>query len=415
MNTGSNQPLFRKEVLSHRADRLHGHVNMAIPISWQVIGGLFFVIVLAASLFLFLASYSRIETVAGIIAPEGGIAQVVPTRAGTIASLSVEAGQRVSRRAPLAIITTEESLAGGAATSVQILETLAAQEQGLRRQEQQITATAAAERAQLSARISGLEAEVSGLRNRIEIQQGLVKSARDELEAARGIADRGFISKRDIRQREETWLSREQQLSELRQTMAMQKAAIGEARAAMLQIGASSGVQVAALAGQRSDIAQRRTSAEASGAYRLEAPLAGTITALTARVGQAVSPQAPIMAIVPDGSELRAELYVPSNAIGFLEVGQQVALALDAFPYQRFGTTPAQITAIASAPVAQANAEGDATPVYLVTAALTRDRVSAYGNQRAMIAGMTLTARITTEKQSLFEWLFEPLFAVWRR
>ncbi|NCP14637.1 MAG: HlyD family efflux transporter periplasmic adaptor subunit [Sphingomonadales bacterium] len=386
-----------------------------MPVRWQVIGGLFFVIVVIASLFLSLAGYSRIETVGGLIAPEGGIAQIVPTRAGIIANLSVEAGQRVGSRAALAIITTEESLAGGAASSAQILESLNAQEQGLRRQEEQISAAANAERARLEARILGFEAEVSGLRNRIRVQDGLVKSARDELEAARGIAERGFISRRDILQREEVWLGREQQLSLLRQTLAMQQAAIGEASAAMRQTSASSGAQIAALAGQRSDIAQRRTGAAASRAYRLEAPVAGTVTALTARVGQAVSPQAPIMAILPDGSELRAELYVPSNAIGFLEVGQEVALALDAFPYQRFGTTPARVTAIAAAPVVQAGADGNAIPAYLVIAALERNRVSAYGDQRELIAGMTLTARITTERQSLFEWLFEPLFAVRRR
>ena len=121
------------------------------------------------------------------------------------------------------------------------------------------------------------------------------------------------------------------------------------------------------------------------------------------------------MSIVPVGSELRAEIYVPTSAIGFLEVGQDVSLALDAFPYQRFGTMPARITAIASAPIAQATAQGDAMPVYIVTAALERDAVRAYGQEEVLIAGMTLTARITTEEQSLIEWLFEPLFAVGRR
>ncbi len=415
MNAPSNPPLFRKEALKHRADRLHGDVHLAIPVRWQVIGGLFFVIVVAAILFLSLAGYSRIETVGGIIAPEGGIARIVPTRAGIIDQLPVEAGQKVERGAALAVIVTGENLAGGAASSAEILASLTRQEQDLGRQQDQISAAAAAERAQLAARISGLEADVAGLRSRIEIQMGLVESARGELEVAKKIAERGFISRRDILQREEVWLGRQQQLSQLRQTLATQQAAIREAHGAIRQTGASTGAQISALAGQRSDIAQRRTSAEASSAYRLEAPVAGTVTALTARDGQAVSPPAPIMSVVPSGSQLRAELYVPTSAIGFLEVGQEVSLALDAFPYQRFGTMPARITSIASAPVAQADAQGNAVPVYIVTASLEREAVSAYGQEEALIAGMTLTARITTEEQSLLEWLFEPLFAVGRR
>ena len=415
MNAGSNQPLFRKEVLQHRADRLHGDVHLAIPVRWQIICALFFIIVAAALIFLSLASYSRIETVGGVIAPEGGIAQIVPTRAGIVENVSVEAGETVERGAALAVIRTGENLAGGAASSAEILASLTTQEQTLQGQQNQISAAAAAERAQIQARISGLEADVVGLQSRIQVQQGLVESARNELQLAQGIAARGFISRRDILQREETYLGRQQQLSELRQAYAGQQAAIREARAAIRQTSASSGVQIAALASQQSDIAQRRTGAQAANAYRLNAPVAGTVTALTAREGQAVSPQAPIMSVVPLGSKLRGELYVPSSSICFLEVGQEVALALDAFPYQRFGTTPARITSIASAPVVQSDAGGNAMTAYIVTASLERKGVSAYGEQEDLIAGMTLTARITTEKQSLFEWLFEPLFAVGRR
>jgi membrane fusion protein len=47
--------------------------------------------------------------------------------------------------------------------------------------------------------------------------------------------------------------------------------------------------------------------------------------------------------------------------------------------------------------------------------ALDRAAVSAFGRDEPLVSGMTLSARIVTEKQSLLEWLFEPLFAVQRR
>ena len=407
--------LFRREVLEYRTDRLHGDVQLALPVSWQMVGALFFVIVTIAILFLSLASYSRIETVTGVITPEGGIARIVPTRSGTVSDLLVKTGQVVARGESLALVRTDENLVGGAASSAEILKSLEIQEQDLSRQQQQVSAAAMAERAQLTARISGLEAEISGLRSQIGLQEGLVSSARDELERAREIAKRGFISRNDILRREETYLARQQQLSQLRQNLSTQQSAIAETRAAIRQTRAATGAQISALAGQRSDIAQRRTSTEVSGAYRVDAPISGTVTALTAREGQAVSSQSAIMSIVPTNSVLRAELYVSTAAIGFLEIGQEVSIALDAFPYQRFGTLPARITAIASAPVIQTDGQGNSAPVYIVTALLERDRVNAYGDQEELIAGMTLTARITTENQSLMEWLFEPLFAVRRR
>lgn len=407
--------LFRKEALEYRTDKLHGDVQMALPVSWQAVGGLLFLIVASAIIFLSVASYSRIETVTGVIVPEGGVAHIVPTRPGVIQSLSVTQGQLVTSGRQLALIRTGETLAGGANTSAQILASLSRQESDLDLRQERIRAAEAAERLQLSNRIAGLEAEIASLNGQIGVQQGLVETARNELDRARPIAERGFISRQDLLQREETYLVRQQQLGQMQQTLATRRAAISEAQAAMRQTSAANDAQIAALSGERSDILQRRTSAEASDAYSLEAPIAGTVTALTARSGQAVTPQSPIMLIVPSGSELRAELYVPSAAIGFLEAGQEVSLAPDAFPYQRFGTVPGRILDIASAPVIQPDASGVGLPVYIVTVAMEQDSIEAYGNEEELIAGMTLTARITTEKQSLIRWLFEPLFAVRKR
>jgi membrane fusion protein len=50
-----------------------------------------------------------------------------------------------------------------------------------------------------------------------------------------------------------------------------------------------------------------------------------------------------------------------------------------------------------------------------VTVELEQPSVAAYGRREPLVSGMTLTARIVTEKQSLLQWLFEPLFAVQRR
>jgi len=59
--------------------------------------------------------------------------------------------------------------------------------------------------------------------------------------------------------------------------------------------------------------------------------------------------------------------------------------------------------------------EEKAEPVYIVRAKLDRNSVNAFGRDRALLPGMTLSARITTEHRTLLEWLFEPLYAVGRR
>ena len=73
-----------------------GDVAIAVPLAWQSIGYLIFGGVAAAGLFLALASYSRVETVTGVIIPDKGVAAIIPSRAGVIAALAVRDGQIVA-------------------------------------------------------------------------------------------------------------------------------------------------------------------------------------------------------------------------------------------------------------------------------------------------------------------------------
>ena len=177
---------------------------------------------------------------------------------------------------------------------------------------------------------------------------------------------------------------------------------------------AEAAVRSAALAGQQSDIALRSTQARAQDAYQLTAPIDGRVAFVTARIGDNVSAEKPLMLIVPKGSPLRAELAVPSSAIAFLAVGQEVRLAVDAFPYQHFGTVPARIEAIAGAPVTL-KTDGQQQSYYPVIARLERDWVPAYGKRQPLITGMSFSARVVIERRTLLNWLLAPLSAVAQR
>ena len=180
-------------------------------------------------------------------------------------------------------------------------------------------------------------------------------------------------------------------------------------------MAAQSRVQGASLAATRAQVAGQAANAAGARSYVLRAPVAGRVTALTARIGQPANAQVPLMAIVPAGSVLRAELAIPSSAIGFIKPGQAVRLAIDAFPYQRFGTVNGKVLTVSASAISRTGPNGAVFAVYPVTVALDQFGVEAFGRREPLISGMTLTARIVTEQQSLLEWLFEPLYAVRRR
>ncbi|HET9638295.1 MAG TPA: HlyD family efflux transporter periplasmic adaptor subunit [Allosphingosinicella sp.] len=229
------------------------------------------------------------------------------------------------------------------------------------------------------------------------------------------MADRGFISGRDMIVRQEQLLSRRQGLAQLSQSLAARRSSLASAERNAVQIAAEGRGRSASLEATRAELSRR--TAEAAGArfYVLRAPVAGRIAALIGRPGQPVNSSTSLMSLIPARSTFQAELSVPTSAIGFVKKGQVVRLAIDAFPFQRFGTVTGIVVAVAATPISQPGPNDTTKSVYPVTVALDRKAISAFGRQEPLVSGMTLTARIITEKQSLLRWLFEPLFAVGNR
>lgn len=407
--------MFRHELISASRNRLSGDVAIAVPVSWQSVGYLIFGGIVASVLFLSLASYSRIETVAGAIIPDTGVSTIVPTRAGVIAALAVREGQEVAAGAELATIRVEEDGTGVHSPGALVEIAIARQDASLAAQSEAAQASAQAQAAQLAAQRSGLVAEIQQLQSQITSQRALIASAQKDLDRASTIAERGFISGRDLQVREEALLARQQGLAQLEQALATKRAALAESERSAAQVSAQARAQTASLSAARAQVAQQAASTAGARSYVLRAPVAGRVTALTARVGQPASPQGQLMTIVPAGAKLRAELAVPSSAIGFVKQGQSVRLAIDAFPYQRFGTVSGKVQTVATSAVNAQGPNGSIVVVYPVTVALDAASIAAYGRSEPLVSGMTLTARIVTERQSLLEWLFEPLFAVRRR
>jgi membrane fusion protein len=412
---GVRLTMFRSEALNASSGRFTGDVLIAVPTSWQVIGYLLGGSVIVAAIFLSLASYARIETVSGTIVPAAGVVSIIPTRSGVIAVLPIHEGQDVKAGAELASIRAEEDGVGDVTAAARIEAAIARQDASLAIQSDQTAAAAEAQLRQIAAQCEGLASEAAQLQSQIKYQRDLILSAQRDIDHVRPIAERGFISANDLRQREDNLLSRRQGLAQLMQELATKQAAIAEAKRNAVQVASQSRAQSASLAATRAEVAREAVSAASARAYVLRAPIDGRVAALTARVGQPANTQTMLMSILPARSNLRAELAVPSAAIGFVREGMEVRLALDAFPFERFGTVNGRVVTVARNTVNQQSADGTMVSTYPVTVALARSSISAFGRDEPFVSGMRLTARIVTERQSLGAWLFEPLLAVRQR
>lgn len=408
-------PLFRAEALAHRGERLQGGVNLALPIAWHAIGAVLLVMLVVTAAFLATASYPRIETATGTIVADRGVAAIVPAKPGVVETVLVREGEMVGPGTPLVRLRADEVRTGGQSVALGLLDSFRTQERDLAAQSTELAAAAQAEAARVAASLVGLRQEIVALESQAQLQERLVLAAERELNEVRTVAERGFISRRDLQVREDTWLGRRQQGMQIASTLAAKRAAVDEADKALAQAQAQARAQLAGLSASRAEVAQRAMTADAAARFVIASPVAGRVTALTARSGQPANPQNPLMSVVPAGSTIVAELQIPSSAAGFLRAGQGVRLAIDAFPYQQYGSVQGRIATLSEVTVGRPGPNGTTVPVYLATVTLEKPHVQAFGRPQPLMPGMALQARIKTSERSLVGWLFQPLFAVARR
>lgn len=406
------QQLFRAEASERRGDSLQGNVHLALPVSWHLLGLGMLGLLATLAIFLAQGSFARVQVVQGQIEPHSGSLPITPSRPGVISNLKVEEGSVVAAGALLAIIRAEESDPDGGSSSVNVLSALGEQDAYLAEQQRLILAGAESARDRLLAEKRGIAAELIELDAQITAQSQLLQNAVSDLGRVQEVAQRGYVSRRDVAVREDLVTTRKQQHAALLQARAAKSAELFALEKSVAERASQASAEAANIAGSRTSVAQQRLNVSAARGYALIAPMSGTITSLTAKIGQPAQVTEPIMTIVPSTAKMEAKLYVPTRAAGFLRRGQEVRLQIDAFPYATFGTVSGRIERISTSATPRKTNQGNTEPVYQVVATIPQPHVQAFGRVHKLQPDMTLTARIVLERRSLGAWLFEPFFAV---
>ncbi len=151
-----------------------------------------------------------------------------------------------------------------------------------------------------------------------------------------------------------------------------------------------------------------------SSLQRLLSPIDGTVTQLAVHtIGGVVEPAKPIMVIVPKGGALVAEVKLANKDVGFVRVGQAVAVKLEAFPFTRYGTVPGRVEWISADAVEEERSPSAKSLgpglVYTVRVSLKRKTIMRGDEQVSLSPGMSATADIRTGRRSIMSYLLSPI------
>jgi membrane fusion protein len=236
--------------------------------------------------------------------------------------------------------------------------------------------------------------------------------AETELAAAEQLHAQGFMSAAEVQRRQTLVLEQRQALSALQQSVSAKDSELSEARFSLTQLPTVIEQNLQRVRTDLSATEQRMAEIQGRRAYVIRAPTAGRVSTLQATVGQSADPQRLQLELVPEGVPLQAELFVPTRAIGFIEVGQPVRIMYDAFPYQHFGTYGGRVMRVAQTIVTSSDVTGPVAlnaPAYRVTVALDQPHVEANGRTIMLQPDILLSADIILERRSLLDWLLSPL------
>lgn len=276
-----------------------------------------------------------------------------------------------------------------------------------------------AELATIKASIAKLRALIPPLEERVEIRRHLVSKELGSRLIYLSDQQELIGQKQEVMVQESRLVETEAAIANLAQARGR---TIAEYERALLDELAKAEQKAAGLA-QEIIKAEQRTTLQ-----KLTAPVDGVVQQLAVNtIGGVVQPAQVLMAIVPADSQLEIEAMISNRDIGFVEVGQEAAIKVDAFNFTRYGLLKGRVVSVSHDAITrerpqdrqgadkQQGAEAASSEpkgqelVYAVRVSLDRSRIQVEDKTVSLSPGMAVTVEIKTGSRSIISYLLSPL------
>jgi membrane fusion protein len=415
-SSGENS-LFRQEVFAARQEAWLGEIVLCRPLSFAALSIGFAVLAASLLLYLVFGQYTRKIRASGYLVPHAGVVKVTAPQAGIVTRLSVVEGQRVALGETLAVLNSERFTGAGDA-SIEIDKQLQLRSTSLRQERAKLDELHARQRKALGDRLLNLRTELAQVGRALSLQQQRIGLTDQMLARQRELHAAKFVSDLGLQQKEQERMADLAALESIRRNETSLLRDTAEVEADIAALPAKHLNALAANDRALSSIEQDRVENESRRELLLKSPQAGVVTAILTDRGKLAVPGQPLLNLIPEGSELQADVYLPSRAAGFVRLGTRALLQFQAFPYQKFGSHEARVIKLSRVAVSGSElpypppAASPGELFYIASLALTKKSVSAYGKEEPLQPGMGFDANLILDTRTLLEWVFEPLFSI---
>jgi membrane fusion protein len=358
---------------------------------------------------------TRKAQVAGMLLPAQGAIRVVAQQQGVVVQRRVQEGGRVRDGDVLFVLSADRVSTSHGDTAVAVSALLEQRLASLQVDQTQLRIQSARRVEVARRRLEDLKTDGRSIVDQITLQRRRVALSADALARYADLELRNFVSPANVQQHQSELIDQRQRLAEFERAKAANERDIRASLSELHDLETQGQLDFQAASRGIASVRQDLAENEARRALEVRAPQGGVVTGLTADLGQSVGVNQILGTILPEGSELEAELYAPSRSAGFIKVGMPVLLRYQAYPYQKFGQFEGrvkEVSAAALSPADMAHTARTTEPVYRVRVELGRQEVLTYGTAQQLRSGMTLDASVLLERRKLYEWVLDPLYGI---
>ncbi|WII93787.1 HlyD family efflux transporter periplasmic adaptor subunit [Kingella negevensis] len=338
--------LFRKEVFVAQQNKWAGQVILTRPFSFLFLTFCAFLIALCIIIFLIFGSYTNKTTVEGQLLPTMGVVRVYSSDIGTITHKFVEDGNFVKAGEPLFKLSTSRfgekgNVQAKLAAEANLKKTLALQElERLKRIHQN-------EQKNVHNNIHRLNNQLENIKQQITGQNRQIRLAEETLNKNKFLASQGAVSQQDKMTAESHLLEQRSRLESLKREQNNAIRELDEQKITLSSLPERHKTELSQLNRTITEMNQEILDFDLKSEQTIRASKSGYISTINVDIGQQVETSKLLLSIVPEQTELVANLYIPSKAVGFIKPKDKVVLRYQAYPYQKFGHATGEIISVA--------------------------------------------------------------------
>lgn len=425
MAEDSASPLFRGEALKWRQEAWIGSVQLIEPLSGKIAALCTVALVICVGIYVFFGSYTRRIHANGVMLPPEGLVVAEADQGGVVAAIHIHEGDHVAAGERLFSVDVSSWSEDGA-TGQQLVEGLRRQKDLLEHRQNLLAADAPVE-------LSSLKDELESLRQQygmLQEQSGRDKKSLPLIERAmnemRTAMDRHLVTETQFQSQLFSYVQFMDTQSQTLRTLVEMNGHMADLQYRINRHQYKVAEDMNDLAVRLSDVQRQLIQAHGQSMGVINARVSGTVDGIRTVVGQRVNPGQSLLSILPDRATLQAELYVNSQAIGFVRPGQHVLLKYAAYPYQRFGLYEGEVVEVTKATLPErsnyaartgqqggsASAPQPGADVYRIRVRPNQEFVIAYGKHEKLKPGMAVDAEIAIDQRKLYQWLLDPVVSM---